>query len=563
MGPVELTAEGTGGVAGLGRKGVALASAGLLLVLFLVSLDQTIVSTAMPRIVAELDGFELYAWVTTSYLVAETVVIPIVGKLGDLWGRKWITVAGVFVFLVGSALSGFASTMTELIVFRGVQGLGGGMLLSTVFASLADIFPDPARRAKYQGLFFAAFALSSVIGPATGGFITDTLDWRWAFFVNLPLGLVSLLILPFALPQNERVRGTRIDYAGAATVTASVVALLLALSWVGQGYGWGAERVLIGFGIAAAFLAAFLLVEVRAPEPIIPLWLFRDRTVASASAVMFLLGIGFFGVILYVPLFVQVVLGQSATGSGAVLTPLILSMTIVGIVGGQLMARTGRVRPFLVAGTALMGLGIFLLSTLGTGSGTWTVASYLLVTGLGMGLIFPTTTMAVQVAVGGRMLGVATSATQFVRSVGAVAGAALLGSVVTGGYTSRFAENTPANAPEALLSALEDPDALSNRQALDALSASASQVPGGDRLVGELLGVARDSLSGAIISGFIVALVGIGLALVAAFLMKDLRLDDKTPADSAPGAAEEVAEGAVLPAKAVGPLRETAPRTEG
>lgn len=261
------------------KRETVLAVAGLMLVLFLVSLDQTVVGTAMPRIIAELKGFELYAWVTTAYLLAETTVIPIVGKLGDLYGRKWITVAGVAIFLVGSALSGISTSMIQLIVFRGLQGLGGGMLLSTVFTLVADIFPDPARRAKYQGFFFAVFAVSSVIGPILGGWITDSLNWRWVFYVNLPLGLVALATLP------------------------------------------------------------------------------------------------------------------------AMLTPLVLTMTAMGIIGGQLIARIGRYQPFLLSGTVMMTFGIFLLTTLGVGSSTGTVALFLFVTALGLGLVMPVTTLAVQSAV--------------------------------------------------------------------------------------------------------------------------------------------------------------------
>src|SRR3712207_3135364 len=224
------------------RWGTVLAVAGLMLALFLVALDQTVVGTALPKIIAELNGFERYAWVTTAYLLASTSMIPVIGKLGDIYGRKWFIVGGVVIFLTGSALCGAAWGMTELILFRGVQGLGAGMIFSNIFTSIADIFPDPARRAKYQGLFFAVFSLSSVVGPTLGGWITDNLDWRWVFYVNLPLGIFSLFALPLVLPQSGRRRRAKMDYLGAATITASVVALLLALSWVGQGDAWNARR---------------------------------------------------------------------------------------------------------------------------------------------------------------------------------------------------------------------------------------------------------------------------------------------------------------------------------
>ena len=522
-----------------------MAAAGLVLVLFLVSLDQTVVGTAMPQVVAELNGFELYAWVTTSYLLAETVVIPIVGKLGDLWGRKWITVAGVAVFLLGSALCGLAQDMTQLVVFRGVQGLGGGMLLSTVFTSVADIFPDPARRAKYQGLFFGVFSISSVIGPSLGGWITDAFDWRYVFFLNLPLGVISLVALPFVLPQGELRRGAKIDYIGAFTITVSVVALLLALSWAGEGYGWGSTRVLVAFAVAAVFLAAFLPIESRASEPIIPLSMFRNRSFTAASIVMFAVGIGMFGVILYTPLFVQGVLGHTATGSGAVLTPLILTMTAMGMVGGVLMARVNRIKPFLVAGTVMMALGAYLLSTLGVGSSTTTVALFLFVTGLGLGLIMPTTTLGVQTIAGEENMGVATAATQFIRSVGSTVGTAVIGTLVTSGYAEGLRANAPEGAPDRLLAALGEPNALVSPEALDALERVASSLPGGERLVSGLLGAARESLAGAIQTGFLFVLVAAAVSVAGALLMENLRLKDEPASGPVPGqGADELAAGA-------------------
>jgi EmrB/QacA subfamily drug resistance transporter len=522
--------EGTGGLAVAGsRRGTALAVAGLVLVLFLVSLDQTVVGTALPVVIAELDGFELYAWVTTSYLLAETVMIPIVGKVGDLYGRKWITISGVAVFLLGSFLCGVSTSMIELVVFRGVQGLGGGMLLATVFASVADIFPDPQQRARYQGLFFGVFSISSVIGPSLGGWITDTISWRWVFFINLPLGILALAALPFVLPQSRQGRGAKIDFLGAATITVSIVALLLALSWVGEGDGWGSTRVLVGLAIAVVSFALFVPIELRVSEPILPFSLFRDRTMASVSFVMFFFGVGFFGIILYTPLFVQGVLGQTATGSGAVLTPLILTMTAIGIVGGVVMAKTNRLKPFLIGGMALMSAGVLLLSTLGVGSSTLTVAVFLFVTGLGMGLVMPTTTLAVQTKAGPEQMGVATSATQFVRSVGSTVGTAVIGSIVTAGYVRNLGQNAPEAAPDRLVGALEDPNALVSPEAMNALERAADQVPGGAGLVDGLLGAARESLAGAIQAGFLLVLGTTLIALVGALFLENLRLKEGAP----------------------------------
>jgi len=414
---------------GSGRRGTVLAVAGLMLALFLVALDQTVVGTALPKIIADLDGFEHYAWVTTAYLLAWTAMIPVIGKLGDIYGRKWFIIGGVALFLAASALCGAAWGMTELILFRGLQGLGAGM----IFASVADIFPDPARRAKYQGVFFSVFALTSVIGPTMGGWITNNLSWRWVFYVNLPLGVFSLFALPVVLHQGATRFGVKIDYLGAATITASVVSILLALSWVGEGYDWDAVRVVVGFVVAAVLLAAFIPIEHRATEPMIPLSLFKSRVFTSSALLMFMVGIGMFGIILYTPLFVQGVLGKTATGSGTVLTPLVLTMTAMGVIVGQVIARIKRITPFLIFGAVVMTLGIYLLTTLDANSTQTTVALYLMVTGLGLGPLMPTATLAVQSTVEKSLLGVATSATQFIRSLGSTVGTAIIGSLITSG----------------------------------------------------------------------------------------------------------------------------------
>ncbi len=510
----------------LGRRGTWLAVAGLMLSLFLVALDQTIVGTALPKIIADLHGFERYAWVTTAYLLASTSTIPIIGKLGDIYGRKWFIVSGVVVFLIGSALCGAAWGMIELIIFRGIQGLGAGMIFSNIFTSVADIFPDPARRAKYQGIFFSVFALSSVIGPTLGGWITDNLDWRWVFYINLPLGLFSLFALPMVLPQSGQRRQASIDWLGAATITASVVALLLALSWVGEGYAWDATRVLIGFAASAVLLAVFVPVELRAAEPVIPLSLFKSRVFASSSLLMFLVGIGMFGVILYTPLFVQGVLGKSATGSGTVLTPLVFSMTAVGIIGGQIIARVRRIKPFTLFGTVLMSCGVYLLTTLDVDSTQATVAIYLAVTGLGLGWIMPTATLAVQSTVDRSMLGVATSATQFVRSVGSTVGTAVIGSIITKGYVEGLRANAPAEAPGRLVSALENPQALVSEEAREALTRAASAFPGGEQLAEQAILTAREALAASIHDGFVFILVAVLCSIGAALMMKNIVLEE-------------------------------------
>jgi len=408
------------------------------------------------------------------------------------------------------------------------------MIFSNIFTSVADIFPDPARRAKYQGVFFSVFALTSVIGPAMGGWITDNLSWRWVFYINLPLGVFSLFALPIVLHQSARRFGVKIDFLGAATITASVVSLLLALSWVGEGYDWDATRVVVAFIIAGMLFATFVPIELRAAEPIIPLSLFRSRVFSSAALLMFMVGIGMFGIILYTPLFVQGVLGKTATGSGAVLTPLVLSMTAMGVICGQIIARVKRIKPFMIVGAVVMTFGVYLLTTLDVNSTQTTVAFYLTVTGLGLGPLMPSATLAVQSTVEKRLLGVATSATQFIRSLGSTVGTAVIGSLVTSGYADYLKNHAPPQAPARLIRALDDPNALVSEEARNALDRVASAFPGGEQLVDQILQVARDGLSDSLHHGFVFTLLAVSAAIVAALLMKNIRLEEEKPAAQAP-----------------------------
>ncbi len=503
-----------------GRRERVLAMLGLGLVLFLVSLDQTVVGTAMPQVIAELNGFEWYAWVATAYLLTETTAIPIVGKLGDMYGRKWLTIIGVAIFVASSAFCGMAHSMLWLIVGRGVQGLGGGILFSTIFALVADIYPDLKDRARYQGLLFSVFALSSVIGPVLGGWITDSLSWRWVFYVNLPLGLLALVVLPLVLPQNTRQSGARVDYLGAVTITVCVVALLLALEWVGAGHAWSSPQVMAGLAVAALAFMAFVPVERRAAEPIIPFGLFRNRTIAAMSVVLFLVGIVMFGVILYTPLFMQGVLGLSASASGQAMIPMAITLTLMGIGAGQLMARSGAVKPLLVFGVGVMSLGVLLLATLlHSNSNPLLVSAFLFVMALGLGTVNPVTTLAVQAAVEPEVLGVATSVTQFIRAIGTTAGTALIGTVVTNSYVARLAAGAPPGTPAAAMAALRSPNALINQDALHHLAQLMAQSPNQAELTQALLEAARIGLAGAIQNGFWVMLGAALLAFVGVFLL--------------------------------------------
>lgn len=507
------------------KRGMLLGTLGLALALFLVSLDQTIVGTAMPKIIAELNGFEMYAWVTTIYLLVETSVIPIVGKLGDIFGRKWLTVIGVVIFLIGSILCGIAADMPQLIAFRGVQGLGAGFLLSTTFALVADIFPNPKDRARYQGVFTSVFALSSVVGPVLGGWITDTWSWRWVFYINMPLGLLSLVVLPVVLPDSKRRKQVSIDYLGSVTMVIAVVALLLSLETIGLEGSWSSPLVIGGFVVALVGFVAFIYAERRAAEPIIPLTLFQNRTFSAVVGILFMQGIAMFGAILYMPLYMQAVLGQSASASGQLMTPMVLTMTAMNITVGQLIARTGRIKQYLIAGMAILTVTGLCLITLTPSANPLLITGYLVLMGLALGMGMPVTTLAVQASVERSVIGVATSATQFIRTMGSTMGTALIGTVVTGGYAARLLANAPQGVTTEAVEALHSPNALVDPAALAGLQQLMAAIPNSEALTESLINVARYGLADAIQTGFYLMLGGSFIALLCSFFVADIRLD--------------------------------------
>ncbi|MEP7105348.1 MAG: MDR family MFS transporter, partial [Chloroflexota bacterium] len=393
-----------------GRK-LAFATVGVMLALLLAALDQTIVGTAMPRIVGELQGLDYYAWVTTAYLVTSTVTIPISGKLGDLFGRKPFLLAGMIGFVAASALCGAAQDMLMLVLFRGIQGLFGGMLFASVFSVIGDLYP-PERRGKIQGAFGAVFGLASVVGPAVGGYITDNLNWRWIFEVNIPVGVAAVTVVILTLPYVRSKASWRdIDFLGSALLTAGLVPLLIALS-ITRDHSWTSWQVLGLIGFAVVMLAGFIREERRAKEPIVPLHLFKNPTFAISMLVGFLTAFGMFGTIIFVPLVFQGVLGVSVTNSGLLITPMMLGLIGASIVTGQLMTRFRYYRFIGTAGVALMISGMYLLTTVTTTSQQWEVTRDLVVVGLGLGATFPLYLTVLQSALPRKYLGVASSQIQ-------------------------------------------------------------------------------------------------------------------------------------------------------
>lgn len=403
----------------------------LMLVLLLAAMDQTIVSTALPRIVANLHGLSEYAWVATAYLLTSTVTLPLYGKLSDIFGRKRILVFGVVVFLIGSALCGISQNMTELILARGFQGIGAGALIPVVIATMADIF-SPRERGRYQGLTGGIFALASVIGPFVGGFITDNASWRWVFFVNLPLGIAALVALSTLMPKyTMHSRGVKIDFAGAALLVVALCALLLGFNWAGTTYAWQSLPIISLFVVSAASFAGFAWRETHADDPIVELRLFRNPVVAVSSAVTALIGAAMYGGIFFLPLFVQDVLGHTAANSGSVMMPMMITLVIGSSLSGWMITKTGRYKRNAVIGAAIIPCGAALLLRLGLHSTSWDVALPMIVMGAGIGVGMSLYTTVVQNAVSMKQMGQATSAVSLFRQVGGMIGLAVFGSMAT------------------------------------------------------------------------------------------------------------------------------------
>ncbi len=427
------------------RPRVRLIFSALLLVLLLASLDQTIVSTALPTIVGDLGGLNHLSWVVTAYLLAATVSGPLYGKLGDLFGRKLVLQAAIVIFLVGSALCGLAQSMSQLIAFRALQGLGAGGLIVVTLAVVGDIIP-PRERGRYQGYFGAVFGVSTIIGPLLGGFFVDNLSWRWIFYVNIPIGLVALGVIAVAFRTRAALVRHEMDYLGAALLAADLTSIVLFTSLGGTTWAWGSWQIMSLIIASIVLLPAFILVERRAAEPILPLTLFRDRTFASTSAVGFIVGFALFGAVTFLPLYLQITKGSSPTRSGLELIPLMAGVLVTSILSGNAITRWGRYRPFPIAGTAVMAVGLFLLSRLQVGTPTWEVLGAGMVLGLGLGMVMQVLVLAVQNAVDPRNMGVATSGSTLFRQIGGSIGVSIFGTIFANRLHVELASRVPPNA---------------------------------------------------------------------------------------------------------------------
>jgi EmrB/QacA subfamily drug resistance transporter len=508
------------GLHNLSKRQLAGTLTGLLLTLLLAAIDQTIVGTAMPRIIGQLNGFDRYPWVTTAYLLTSTIAVPIFAKLSDMYGRKWFFLWGTIIFVIASAFCGAAGQfgwvpgdgMTQLIVFRGVQGIGAGMILGLLFTIVGDIFA-PADRAKFLGFFGAVWGLASIFGPTLGGWITDEFSWRWTFYVNLPVGALAAAAIfvefPYFRPEGVR---RKIDWWGVFTLTAGLVPLLLALTWVTD-YGWASSRVIWLMLLAIGMLIWFVRIQERAEEPLLPLGLFRDPVIAVASAAVFLLGATMFGVILYIPLFMQGVLGTSAAQSGSLLTPLLLGAVLASVVSGNIIGKWGHYRIVAVVGSVVATVGMFLLAVMNGHTTNWEVVRNMVITGLGMGLMQPIYTIAVQNVAPPTQLGAATAASTFFRTIGATVGVAVFGSILLTIYHRRFESGIPPGTPDRALESFHNPLLLV--QILPRLETAFGAYPGGTALLHKLMDNVRlalvDGLHAIFLVGAIMMLLSIGV----------------------------------------------------
>jgi EmrB/QacA subfamily drug resistance transporter len=505
--------------------------AGLIIAMLFAALEGTIVGTAMPRIVGDLGGLSLMTWLTTAYMLTSTTVVPIAGKLADLMGRKAIYITGLVVFMIGSALCGLAQDMTQLIIFRAFQGLGGGIMMPMAMIIIGDLFVGK-ERAKWQGVFGALYGISSVIGPQVGGWIVDYWDWHWVFYINLPVGIVATILIAKGLKSHKATGPVKIDVGGIFTMVIGVVSLLLALTLGGVDYDWDSWQILGMFALAFVSLSAFVVIESKVEEPILPMHLFKNKLFTLLNGIGFFMSVGMFGAIMFVPLFMQGVVGVSATKSGTIMTPMMITMIVSSIIGGRIVYKIG-VKAQIVAGMIIIAIGFGFMTTM-TETTTQLVATlYMMVMGLGMGLVMPTITLALQESFPKNQLGVVTSSSQFFRQIGGTFGMTVLGAIMNHHSTKTLSdqllphlEKLPAEAgqltahfkkmvetdPQGLYSGLLNPDML-------------RQMPA--QVADMIVPILKDALVSSLHQVFLYGLIFVVVGAVFTLFLKRIRLSEK------------------------------------
>ncbi len=519
---------------------------GVMLAIFLAALDQTIVATAMPQIVQEFQGLEHLSWVFSAYMLASTVTIPIYGKLSDIYGRRFFFVVGIVIFMAGSIMSGQSQSMLQLIIFRAFQGIGGGAIMVNAIAVIGDLF-TPAERGRWQGLIGGVFGIASVIGPLAGGSLTDNFTWRWIFYINVPFGILALVVLISALPKikPETLR-RNIDYLGATTLGLALITLLLAFVWGGSQYAWGSVQIMGLFAATIILLSGFALIESRAADPVLPLNLFANRGLNVSVIVTFLTSFGMFGAIAFIPLYAQSVVGFSATNSGLVLAPLSVGIIISSAIVGQIISRTGKYKLSSIIGLVIAVVGMYLFSRLTVATTSLELVRDMIVLGLGIGVSFPIYTIVVQSSFDRSKLGIATATIQLFRSIGSTVGVAIMGSLMNNSLADRltnvdsdpFVQTINRMNPAQAISGI-DTNTLQNFLSLDGQQrmlgliekVPAPQLPQVQEYYSQFIQTLKEALAGSIGHVYTLGVFVIVVALLTTFFLPviDLHRARKRP----------------------------------
>ncbi|EJL45638.1 drug resistance transporter, EmrB/QacA subfamily [Brevibacillus sp. CF112] len=503
--------------------------------MFFSAINQTIIGVAMPRIIAKLGGMDYYSWAITIYLLTSTIASVLVGKLSDIYGRKPFILAGIGLFSIGALLSGFSATIFQLIAYRAIQGAGAGIIMSTAFTAMGDLY-EPRERAKWTGVMSAVFGVSSVAGPLLGGYIVDHLDWHWVFWIFLPIGLIAFTLILLHFPQVEKRQGESVDYFGSLFLTTTIVPMLLAFSWAGEGlhkYAWGSWQILGLLAVTVVSLLVFLWVETRVKTPVLPLGLFKNSIFTVSNLVGFFLNAGMMGAIIYVPFFVQGVKGISPTMAGYVAMPMSIAMLVTSALAGQLMTKTGKYKKMAISGLLVMTLGMVLMYFMVPTTPIYLLVLYMIVLGLGMGIAMPVFSLTVQNAVAPQELGVATATSQLFRNLGGTIGIAVMGSVMSASMSAKMNQLSPTMSQGAAsmpadpalaekLSLFTNPQNLLDQPKIEA--ALHSLPPESQTVFAHMLDTIREAMSYGITTTFLTGAIVAGFAVVIALFLKEIPL---------------------------------------
>jgi len=507
----------------LNRKSKTLIMTGVMVGLLLASLDGTIVTTAMPKIISDLNGFEYYTWPLIAFFLCLTISMPLFGKLADMYGFKPIYVFGIAIFLVGSALCGLSQNMIQLIIFRGLQGIGGAILVSNSMAIIGMLFA-PAERAKYIGVAFSAGIVASIVGPFLGGFITDNFSWRWVFYVNVPIGILALVIILFFLPSSQEIKEIKmIDYLGASALIIALIPMLLAFTWGGKNYDWNSIQIISMFVFSILMIITFAIIETKASDPIVPMSLFKNSVFNFSALEMFLISAIMIGAAIFIPLYIQSVIGSSASKSGAIITPMMLSLIVGAIISGLIVSKTHKYKILAIIGFLITCIGTVFLLNLGVKSSSSQVILDMIVLGFGTGIVMPIFNVTAQNAFPESQLGVVTSSIQFFKAMGQTIASSVLGTIMSTSLKDGLYNLDVSSLPASVTKVFRDPNSLSNAQAISNLKSQLPEkmLPAFAKVMEQVKQVFSDSIHVV----FIICIVISALALFTVLFMKEMPLN--------------------------------------